>query len=82
MMEPSTQRIDNFVIAAGGWSSRILERRELRLDEVLAPGIAAVFVTVMNRGEPDSGGDQGTVSVTMLVTVLVMAVAAWDGVFA
>lgn len=72
MMEQITQRIEIFVAVAGGCSSRLQGRRELFLDEGLVSGVA-VTVTVMGVEESVfGGGDQGTVCVTMLVTVLVV----------
>lgn len=72
MMEQITQRIEIFVAATGGCSPRFQGRHELFLGESLVSRVA-VTPAVVGVGELGvGGGDQGTVCVTMLVTVLVV----------
>lgn len=72
MMEQITQRIEILVAVVGGCSSRCQGRCELFLGEILVSGVV-MTVTVVGIEESDvGGGDQGTVCVTMLVTVLMV----------
>lgn len=71
MMEQITQRIETFVTVAGGCSSKFQGRCELFFGE----GSMAMVVTAIDIEETGvSGRGQGTVCITVLVTVLMVVV--------